>query len=86
MCERIFGLQVRYREFGNFLRNCLKSFWIFLKKTLEFFSESFEKFFGNFSGGIVLAEYFWRNFLVHSNFLGGFFVGFFFGRNSLGGN
>jgi hypothetical protein len=75
--ERVVGLQVRYRELDifkirNFLRNCLKFFWIFS----GFFAGIFRIFLG-FFGRNFLGGFFWEDFF------GRIFMGGFFGRNSL---
>jgi hypothetical protein len=75
--ERVFSLQVRCRELDifkirNFLRNCLKIFWIFS----GFLGGIFWIFLGFF-----LEDFFWRIFF--GGFFWRIFLGGFSGRNSL---
>ena len=80
--ERVFGLQVRYKELDIF--KILQKFWDIFWKFFGFFWEFFGNFLGGFLGGIFLEEFFGKIFLEEF-FLRGFFWEDFFGRIFLGG-
>ena len=68
-----------FQNLRNFLRNCLEIFLDFWGIFLKFLW----KFFGNFSEGFFVEEFFWQNFLGKNfwkDFLGGYFLRGFFGR------
>ena len=84
--ERVFGLQVRYRELYIFkIRNFWEILWffrgfVFYFSWILFGGIFWEDFLWGFFGGIFLWGFFWRIFCEDfwEDFLGGFF-----GRNSL---
>ena len=73
--ERVFGLQVRWRELDTF--KILEKFWEIFWKCFGFLRGIFGEFFGRIFWEDFFGEIFWEDFLGEF-FLGGFFWEEFF--------